>query len=293
MTPELAERIAIIHRTRSAAASALAEIFSGGADGSSEREVCDGWLRTLGRTDTICAEGWYRPPPGGACVLIGQPEDKFARLNYDTIRAPAFWSSDHFRLRDDSLVYVYASPFDRETALIGDLGVTLYRGNNQHIWDHLGACMEVTTRVAAFAEVDMELRELFHYAVKQMESVHLINKTSSTRSGVANIGHTVPFSFGSYPDEVMQCLAGKADRDIRDLISGARVSINAQASLSIAPTMAITVEPQIASLAAPLCSYHLIVSFVDGKRTIAPAFSPLFKVFGMESRFSAALARLS
>jgi hypothetical protein len=291
--PKLSERIAIIHRTRDATASALAEVLGRGEKGESERSLCDKWLRTLGISGSVCAEGWYRPPPGGACVLIGQPEDGFTRLNYDSLRTPAFWSSDRLSLRDDSLVYVYASPFDRQTGLIGDIGLTLYRGDNEGIWAHLSACMEVTTRVATFAEIGMELREVFDYAVEQMKTVHLINKTSSTKSGVANIGHTVPWSYGSYPDEVKRCLEGDNSRDIRDLISGGRVSINAEAALAIAPTMAITIEPQIASEAAPLCSYHLIVSFVEGKRIISPSFAQLFKAFAMDHRFGMALARLT
>jgi hypothetical protein len=290
--PELSERIATIHRTRDAAASALAEVLRHDEAGASERRLCDEWLRILGNSDSVCADGWYRPPPGGACVLIGRPQDGFARLNYDSLRTPAFWSSEHHTLGDDSLVYVYASPFDRQTGLIGDIGLTLYRGDDEAIWAHLSACLEVTTRVATFADVGMELRELFHYAVKEMEAVELINKTSSTKTGVANIGHTVPWSYEAYSDALKRCLEGDGERDIRDIISGSRVSINADAALAIAPTMALTVEPQIASQTAPLCSYHLIVSFVDGKRILSPSFAPLFNAFEMSHRLGTALARL-
>jgi hypothetical protein len=286
---DLTERIRIVHHTRGIAAASLADALGRSYERPSERAICDAWLETIGKTPSICAQGWYQPPPGGAAVLIGHPEDSFSRLNYDSLRTPAFWASNDIVLRDDSLIYVYASPFDRATGLIGDLGLTVYRGNKQPIRDYLSMCLEMTIRIASFAEVGMEFRELFHYAQRQIEAAQLRNETSSTASGLANIGHTVPWSYEEYSDDAAQCLAAGDMRAIGDMISRHRVSINASATLRIQPTMAFTVEPQIASSTAPLCSYHSIVSFSDGRRTISLPFNALFNAFAMTDYIPTAL----
>jgi hypothetical protein len=289
---QLVERLSIVQRTRRIAADALTDALHHSLE-ASELAIRDRWIQTIGKTTSLCSEGWYQPPPTGACILIGHPADGFARLNYDSLRNPAIWSRDDIFLRDDSLIYAYASPFDRDTGLIGDIGLTLYRGNDQSIRDYLSTCLEVTARIARFAEVGMELRELFSYALHQIELADLSNQTSSTRSGMANIGHTIPWSYEEYSDEAKQCLERGNARDIRDSISNARVSINDSATLRIQPTMAFTVEPQVASSTAPLCSYHVIVAFSEGKKITAPSFASLFKAFEMDNYMSAALALLS
>jgi hypothetical protein len=290
---ELTERIAIVQHTREATAAALAATLEARSGPSSERDICDRWLASTAKTTSIAAEGWYQPPPGGACILIGHPDDGFARLNYDSLRTPATWSRDDISLDEASVIYAYASPFDRSTGLIGDIGLTLYRGDEQSIRDHLRTCFEVTTRIACHAEVGMELRELFAYAQLQIRGAELTNETSSTQSGATNIGHTVPWTYEEYSDEGQQCLERGDVQDIRDMISNNRVSINSSAALRIQPTMAITVEPQVSSPTAPLCSYHLIVTFSNGTRSISPSFKPLFEAFAMDEYLDAELARLS
>ena len=215
----LVERIAIIQRTRQIAALALSDALKQPREGSSERAICDRWIQIMGKTTSICSEGWYQPPPGGAAVLIGYPEDHFARLNYNSLRNPSFWSSNKISLREDSLLYAYASPFDPNTALIGDIGITLYRGAEELIRSHLSTCLEVTARTACFAEVGMEFRELFNYAQRQIDDLNLRNETSSTASGTANIGHTVPWSYQEYSEEAKQCLERGSLLEIRNIIS--------------------------------------------------------------------------
>jgi hypothetical protein len=290
---ELEERIAIIQRTRSIAALALVDALSHSHEASSERAICNRWTQTIDKSPSLCPEGWYQPPPGGACILIGHPENAFARMNYDSLRNPAIWPRDDISLRDDSLIYAYASPIDRATGLIGDIGLTLYRGPEPWIRDHLLTCLEVTTRVASFAEVGMELRELFNYAQREIEAAELSNETSSTASGIPNIGHTIPWSYEGYSDEVKQCLERGNACNMRDKISKQRVFINISATLRIQPTMAFTVEPQIASSKAPLCSYHIIVAFSKGRKSISPSFESLFKAFAMDAYMHGALARLA
>lgn len=290
---ELTERIIIVQRTRAIAAASLVDALSSAHQDLSERGICDRWIQFMGRSSSVCPDGWYQPPPGGAAILIGRPEDAFNRMNYDSLRNPNVWARSDISLLDDSLVYVYASPYDRASGLIGDIGLTLYRGREQSILDHLLTCLEVTVRIARFAEVGMELRELFNYAQHQIEAADLRNETSSTKSGTPNIGHTVPWTYEKYSEEAERCFEGGNAHEIRQMISGQRVSVNGLAALKIQPTMAFTVEPQIAASQLPLCSYHVIVTFSEGKKTIVPSFAPLFKAFAMEDYMQDALGRLS
>lgn len=293
MQTELKERIDMVLDARAAAATALADAFRSDGVMSSERTICDRWLNNIASNKELNSEGWYQPPPGGSCVLIGHPEDEFARLNYDSIRDPAIWSRDDIYQREDSILYVYASPIVRGTGLIGDIGLTLYRGENTEIRDHLVKCLEVTVRIARFAEVGMPLRDLFNFAKREMENAQLSNETSSSGSGIENIGHTVPWSYEPYSDEAKLCLHSGSAEDVRNLISDQRVSVNDLATLQIQPTMAFTVEPQISSPIAPLCSYHMIVAFSDGAKTIIPSFKSLFEDFSMSEYMAPVLDELS
>ena len=283
MNTSLEERVTLVKRTRASAATALVKVLESGVQGASEKEICDSWLRNMERDSRISNEGWYQPPPGGLNVLIGQPGTSYERLNYESLRREDVWSREDIWLRDDSLVYVYASPFDRASGMIGDIGLTLYRGHEKAIWDHLAVCLDVTARVAHYAEVGMELRELFHYAVKEIAKANLRNETSSTGTGVSNIGHTVPWSYEAYPPDVKQVLASGPEAEVGHAISVRRVSINDSASLKIGPNMAFTIEPQVASSQGPLCSYHLIVCFSGGERTVISNFEPIFNAFGMRA----------
>ncbi len=278
---DLIQRISIAKRTRGVAADALATALCLGPQSQSERTICDRWLSHMGRAIGLSPDGWYRPPPGGVCVLIGQPEDNFTRLNYASLRDPATWSRSDIALRNDSLMYAYSSPFDRDTGIIGDIGLTLYRGTLGWVHEYLATCLNLTAAVARYAEVGMEFRELFDYALKQISAAGLVNETSSTASGIGNIGHTVPWSYENYTEEEWLCLKNGAPGDVRKLISAKRVSINASANLKIQPTMAFTIEPQVRSATAPLCSYHVIVYFSEGNKDIDPLFRELFQAFDM------------
>lgn len=231
----------------------------------------------------VRAAGWYDPPASGAAILVGQPADGYARLNYNSLRHESSWSRRDVLLADDSLVYAFASPFDWRSAMIGDIGVTLYRGTDEAIKRHLTACMDLTFKVAGYAEVGMELRELFEYADREIRCAGLVNETSGTRSGLSNIGHTVPWSYGQYSRRALECLRDGDTHGLRAEISGARVSIDNKAVLHIQPDMAFTVEPQISSPSMPLCSYHVIVSFVGGTKEIISCFGALLEEYDMET----------
>jgi hypothetical protein len=276
------ERVTRIQPTRSRAATALHSALAAGPEPASESAIRDRWLDGLREPAGLFSAGWYQPPPTGACVLIGHPDDDFARLNYESLRNPNTWSREDIHLREDSLVYAYASPVHGASGMIGDIGITLYGGSDASIREHLTACLDVTASTAEFAEVGMELREVFHFAQAAASASGISNVASSTASGISNIGHTVPFSYVDYPADLPALLEAREEDQVCAAISAARVSINAQATLRIPSTIALTIEPQIHSPSAPLCSYHVIVVFVDGAKLVLADFDELFDAFGMD-----------
>jgi hypothetical protein len=282
--PAGADRIAIVQRTRAAGAEALASTFSAPGPAPSELSLAERWLAEMRRSPRLLTDGWYQPPPHGLSVLIGQP-NSYERLTYNSLRDPGIWPKDNNRLLPESLIYVYASPTDRVSALIGDIGATLYSGTDAAIRDHLSCCLHVSTQVALYAQVGMELRELFHHAQKLISDISAdLNNyvTSITDSGASNIGHTVPWTYEDYDADDIHCIESSDVTKIADLIRQRRVFLNASSRLLIQPNMAFTVEPRIVSASLPLCGYHLIVTFLDGQKTICSGFNQIFKIFGMD-----------
>jgi hypothetical protein len=278
------DRIAIVHRTRAVGAATLARAFSKPDPAPSELSLTWSWLAEMRKSPELLPDGWYQPPPHGLSILIGQP-NRYERLTYNSLRDPDIWPQDRRRKLPESLIYVYASPTDRKSALIGDLGATLYQGTDRVIHDHLACCLHVSTQVALYAQVGMELRELFHFSQKLIGNISpdLSNYvTSMTDLGASNIGHTIPWSYGEYDaDDIHLIESGDVTR-IADLIKQRRVFLNASSRLPIQSNMAFTVEPRITSASLPLSSYHLIVTFLDGQKNICSGFNEIFEVFGMD-----------
>jgi len=215
--PSYSERIAIVNRTRLVGAAGLVRALSDLNDSETERTICDRWLAATREDTTLCPDGWYQPPPGGVGVLIGHPPG-FERMEYVSLRAPDIWPRDDIHFDEASLIYAYASPTNRATGLIGDIGVTLYRGSDPRLRDHLSSCIEIANRIAEFAEVGMELRELFHHGESLIADASARNRTSSaTDSGARNIGHTVPWTYEDGSTTVT-CGEGVSAADIAERI---------------------------------------------------------------------------
>jgi hypothetical protein len=276
--------VAVIQRTRQAGAAALATVLRRALPEASEYALAGDWLAEMRKDERLLFDGWYQPPPGGLSVLIGEP-DRYARLMYRSLRDPAIWPRTDIALSLESLIYCFASPTDRHTGLIGDLGGTFYAGPSERIREHLSVSLWVSAQVAAHAQVGMEFRELYHYAQTLISKVDADLRnfvTSATDGGASNIGHTVPWSYEDPSPEAKACIAtGDAGR-IAELISNKRIFLNADARDSILPTTAFTVEPRIVSQSLPLTSFHLIVTFLEGRRSVCAGLSPIFSQFGMD-----------
>lgn len=276
-----ADRIRIILETRRKASEALLDAFKATIDTPSENKIRDSWLAHISAHSDLSSQGWYLPPPGGACILVGQPETNFSRLNYNSLRDRETWSRDDIFVTERSVIYAYASPIAKGTGLIGDTGISLYSGDDPVIIDHLQKCLKTTVDISNYAEVGMPLRELLAYARQRLSEAELSNQATSRASGVENIGHTIPWSYEDYSAQEGQILRGEDHDDILKTISEKRISINDSAELRIQPNMAFTVEPQIRSERNPLCSYHLIVAFYEGRKKATTYFDSIFEYFGM------------
>ncbi len=182
------------------------------------------------------------------------------------------------------MLYAYASPVDRATGLIGDLGISLYRGSNERIQRHVAHCWDVTRRIAHDAKVGMELRELYHTATAIISDQGLRNAiVSVTDADGTNIGHTIPWTDRPMTDDEASAVASGNVTRIAHAVSQARVFVNQSATTRISPGMAFTVEPRLSTGDLPAVGFHLIVGFDDdGRQEIVTEFAPLFERFDME-----------
>jgi hypothetical protein len=278
------ERMAVIGRVRALAASSLYRILKAEAAGeSSESKLRDRWQELLREECSLFPHGWYEPPPYGISIIIARP-DEFERMNYRSLRAEDMWPKEENRLHNDCLIYAYASPVDRDAGLIGDLGVTLYKGARCDIREHLATCLNVTLATAAFAEVGMELRDVFQFASERIRELGLVNQTYSISDPDGlDVGHTIPWS--DVPPNTAEkcCLRSDNWALIAKLISSKRRFINKTEQFRIPSTFAFTIEPRLASENAPLVSFHVLVLIDDGRKRIVTGFAPLFELFGMDA----------
>ncbi|MGW4412811.1 M24 family metallopeptidase [Nonomuraea sp. NPDC004702] len=277
-------RIEAIQRTRRIAAKTLAKAIREEAPKLTELSLCARWGRLLANHGDLLTQGWYQPPPNGLSVLIGTPPN-FERMSYVSLRHEAMWPRADIGLYGNSMIYAYCSPIDQRTKMIGDLGITLYNGADSQIKDHLATCFDITARVAAYAEVDMELRELYRFAADLIDKAGMANKTFSTtdQSGGLDVGHTLPWSFNAPTPEEQQALESGDLLVIAETISRARRFLNAKESQRILPTMGFTVEPRMASPECPLASFHVLITFTNGVKSVHADFSELLDLFDMPS----------
>src|SRR3990167_1390121 len=166
-------------------------------EGNSEVEIVKKILTEIKNHNEIFPEGWYSPPPAGVAVLLDQKP--FERLKYDSLRNPDFWPKENLRLEKETVGLVFFSPIDRKTNMIGDIGFTLYRGDNQKIKSHLRKSYAAILEIAKYAEIGMKFSELCSFADQSFKNKFKITKwapISSDPNQSINIGHTIPGSLG-------------------------------------------------------------------------------------------------
>lgn len=247
-------------------------------EGNSEVEIREKIFSEIKNHNEIFSEGWYSPPPLGVTVLLDQKP--FKRLAYDSLRNPDFWPKKDLYLEKESVGMIFFSPVDRKTNMIGDIGFTLYRGDNKEIKEHIKKSYYTILEIAKYAQVGMTFSELCSFTDNLVKNhfkiTRWITKYSDPRG--MNLGHTVP---GSY-DKID---FGKSFEEIRSTITKGRIYIKEIENFKIPKTCAFTVESRLEDLDKqylPTVYFHFIVCFDNGEKTILENFSNIFKTVEMD-----------
>jgi hypothetical protein len=289
----LKDRAESVRRTRESATATLAEVLASDLNGLAESEICAAWLASLQAIPHLMAEGWYQPPPKGLSILIGNPPD-YERLRYQSLRDEVSWPRGEVRLSNDSLLFAYASPVNKSTGMIGDLAISLYKGNDQNLREHLSNAFDVTARVARFAALGMEFRELYAYGARLISERGVPDSSFSlsNHTGLPDVGHTAPWSFGNYPSEAVEAIESGNPALVAKAIAGARLFIGASETTKIQANMSFSVEPRIAHPTLPVACFHAWITFVNGVKSICAGFGPLLDLFGMRGYLDAEAVHL-
>jgi hypothetical protein len=276
----MSELIDVIIKTRKTTADIFSESLVG-IDGLSEIEIAEKILSEIKNHNEIFPEGWYSPPPSGVAILLAQ--EPFERLKYDSLRNPVYFPQKTPRLEKETVCLIFFSPINRKTNMIGDVGFTLYKGDNEEIKKHLKKSYETIKKVADYVQIGMNFSELAFFASNffsgQNFKITRWKTISSDPNASINIGHTIPgsfentFTFGNTFEEIIENIRTK------------RVSIEETRNFQIPKTCAFTIESRLEDFKnpnLPSAYFHFIVCFDNGKKTILGNFNEIFKAVGMD-----------
>ncbi len=258
----------------------------------SEVDLRDRWRDKMREHPEIYEDGWYIskvPPPDGMGVLFGTTNDPYGgRMNYQSVRQPEMRPREDVILdRENGIIYLYASPVDKETGMIGDFGVVLYFGKDAKVIEHLKKCWRINQQIFQHATVGMPFGELAKFASE------LINKNGfsstvgrTTNLSDINIGHTVPGSLenDNWTPQELVILHGSDWEQILKMISNKRKFISADEPHIIRPG-AMTLEPRLTvpgDEKIPMSSFHSIIIFnPDGRKELLTNYEKIFPLVGM------------
>lgn len=257
------------------AASALSDI-----DGESEFQVAKKLISEMKNRNEIFPTGWYDPPPAGIGVLFDQKS--FGRLHYDSLRNPSYWPSKEYRFEKESVGMIYISPVNRETGMLGDIGLTVYKGENEKIKQHVKAVHDAVFEVAQRTEVGMKFSEVCLLARKLFRDKFKMTRwvaISSDPNQTMNLGHTVP---GTFDDNFS--LKNRFE-EIRESIRTKRIHLVDTENFEIPKTCAFTVESRLEDAnnpELPSVYFQFIVCFKEGQKLILENFRDIFQVLKMD-----------
>jgi len=248
-------------------------------DGLSEVEICDKILFEVKDCKEMFPKGWYDPPEKGVAVLLDQKP--FKRLEFNSLRNPVFWPKKDFRFDKETVGIIYFSPVERKTNMIGDIGFTLYKGEDDRIKKHIKESYIAILRIAEHATVGMKFSELSAFASNLLKDKLRITewKTTNSDSTKMNFGHSIPGSFES------NFVFGNTFEEIKDNIRTKRLYVNEIEDFEIPKTCAFTVESRLKDRdddSFPNTFFHFIVCFDDGRKMILNNFGEIFKNVGMD-----------
>jgi hypothetical protein len=243
--------------------------------------------------NNLHSKGWYEPPPDGISALFSS-SDNFNRLQYDTLRKQQFWPQANYKFDKNGAGMLYASPIDKASGIIGDWGITIYRGEDASVQSHIAACLHVLELASDYAQVGMELRELHDYTQHVFKENKLNNARTIawTDTTGTNLGHTIPWTYEAPTTAELEIIKHGPFEKLKGLISNKRIHINSSEHFKIQETMALTLEARLdhnTNSLLPNTYFHLIISFQNGVKQVSSGFNDVFKAVGMgcyiKSRF--------
>lgn len=275
----MSELIDSIIKTREATAGIFAKSLID-INGLSEIGIGEKILTEVKKNNDIFPEGWYSPPPKGVAILLDH--EPFERLKFQTLREASAWPNGTSTFEKESVGMIFFSPVHRKTNMIGDIGFTLYRGENKEIKRHIKKSYYAILKIAEHAKVGMSFPDLHKFATNLLKKEFEIvgwTTTNLKAKPFINFGHTIPGSFER------GFVFGKTFEEIKESIRTSRFFITEVENFKITETCAFTVETRLINLEKPqlpIVYFHFIVCFDKGKKIILENFDDIFKVVGMD-----------
>ncbi len=252
----------------------------------SELEFKNIWLENLEKNPEIFSKGWYDPPPDGVIVLFGD-EKNVDRVSPKSIRPEQFWPKENVYLnKERGLAFLYASPVDRQTGIIGDFGLSIYFGNDPKIRDHYKKSYESVLEIFQAIEVGMKFKDIAKLGKRILASRGLSSMLSSPSDPTGtNIGHSLVGIIPEWTEDELKMAETDWD-SFKELIRTKRIFINEIEEFEVKPGMAFTLEPRPESLidsSLPMVYFHIVVLIQeDGKKELLNEFGEIFKLVGMD-----------
>ena len=228
-------------------------------DKVSEAEIHKLILSKMSGYNSLFPKGWYDPPPDGIAVLFA--EAPFKRLQYNSLRNPAYWSNKENLFKKETVASIYFSPVDKNTGMLGDIGFTVYKGENKKIKRHLKNCYKTILKIAKHVETGMRVSDLCLFASNLFKNKFKMTKwvtISSDPNQSINLGHSVPGSFEK------NFTFGNTFEDVKESIREKRVPLIETENFKFPKTCVFVVESRLEDLnnpALPSAYFQFFVCF--------------------------------
>ncbi len=263
----MSELIEAITKTRKIAEEIAAGALEG-AEGKSEAEIRNRILEGMKNRPEIYPTGWYDPPPGGVAVIFDI--NPYTQLQYGSLRNQKFWPRKDVIFSKKTVNFVYLSPVNKGTSMLGDMGFTMYSGEDAEIKEHINKCFELNLAIAQSAKIGMKFKDIASHALKILaeagkrhKSISLISDPNNLKG--INLGHTIPGSFEG------NLILGNTFDEIKENIRTKRIFLDEKADFEIPKTCAFTLESRISDIEKdylPYAYFHFIVTFDNGIKNI-------------------------
>lgn len=279
--------VEICKQTRKAASEALLTVIKQVWQRPfSENKLKDLWLRELRKNKSLFTQGWYSPPPDGITVLIAN-KTNLQRLDYKSLRTKENWPQKNiFFKSQEGLVFVYTSPVERKTGIIGDFGMTLYAGSNSEIIAHLKKVYTINHEIVEEIRPGKKVSDVYRQACTIFRDEGLTNNAISVTDLLGiNIGHSIPGTLKPFSEEELAVIQGEDWQKTCKVISQKRIFINEKSDYIIKIGDCFSLEPSLVSLRKPdlpRVLFHTIVIIKKDGVELLENFKEIFHTVGMD-----------